>query len=99
MAMDHKRSISGLPIWLLASVGAVCGPAVAAVSIEGQVQAGGGAVAGSVVTLWAASTNAPQRLAQVTSDADGRFVVSADKASDGSNLYLIATGGAPVANP
>jgi hypothetical protein len=35
----------------------------------------------------------------VTSDAEGRFVVSAEKAPDGSNVYLIATGGAPVANP
>jgi hypothetical protein len=30
----------------------VCGPAAAAVRIEGQVQAGGGAVANSTVTFW-----------------------------------------------
>ena len=99
MATDRRRSIFCLPMWLLTSFGAVCGPAVAAVSIEGQVEAGGGAVAGSVVTLWAASANAPQRLAQVTSDADGHFAISAEKAPDASNLYLMATGGAPVANP
>ena len=35
------------------------GPASAAVRIEGQVQAGGGAVANSTVTLWAASAGSP----------------------------------------
>ena len=101
MTVERRKAtkISGLAAGLLASVVAVCGPAVAAISIEGQVEAGGGAVAGSVVTLWAATTDAPQRLAEVVSGADGSFVVSADQTPDGSTLYLIATGGAPVANP
>jgi streptogramin lyase len=71
-------------------------PVEAAVQIEGQVQAGGGAVAGSTVSLWAASTNAPARLAQVLTGADGSFVVSADQTPGGSILYLIATGGTPT---
>ena len=46
-----------------ALLGWVAGPAEAAVNIEGQVQAGGGPVAQSTVTLWAASANAPMQLA------------------------------------
>ena len=43
-------------------LGWVSSPAEAAVRIEGQVQAGGKAVAGSTVSLWAASSNAPAHL-------------------------------------
>src|SRR5215467_9410032 len=39
-------------------LGSTCIPA-AAVSMDGRVQAGGGAVAGSTVTLWAASASEP----------------------------------------
>ncbi len=69
-------------------------PAMAAVQIEGQVQAGGAAVAKSTVTLWAASTAAPQQLAQAQTGTDGRFVVSVDRTpSRDASLYLVATGG------
>jgi hypothetical protein len=78
-------------------LGWVASPAEAAVQIEGQVQAGRGAVAGSTVSLWAASASAPARLAQATTGADGSFVVSADQTPDGSILYLVATGGTPAA--
>jgi hypothetical protein len=78
-------------------LGWVSSPAEAAVRIEGQVQAGGKAVAGSTVSLWAASSNAPARLAQAPTDDDGGFVVSADQTPDGSILYLVATGGTPAA--
>jgi len=74
------------------------GPAAAATRIEGQVQAGGGAVAGSTVSLWAASANAPARLAQATTGADGSFIVSIDRTPDGSILYLVATGGTASAS-
>jgi hypothetical protein len=71
--------------------------AQAATRIEGQVQIGGGALAGSTVSLWAASADAPARLAQVQSDADGRFVVSVDATPSGvSSLYLVASGGTPA---
>jgi hypothetical protein len=43
-------------ILIVAVLGHACGTAVAAVRIEGQVQAGGGPLANSTVTLWAAST-------------------------------------------
>ena len=94
-----KLKVVGLAAGLLISFVGLCGPAHAAVRVEGQVQAGGGAVAGSTVSLWAATANAPQQLAQVASRADGSFAVSADQTPDGSTLYLVATGGAPVANP
>jgi hypothetical protein len=72
----------------------VSGAADAAVKIEGQVRIGGGPVAGSTVTLWAASVGAPAKLAQVKTDADGQFVVSADHVPSGtSSLYLVASGG------
>ncbi|RBP08174.1 hypothetical protein DFR50_12619 [Roseiarcus fermentans] len=100
----HRRrrsARSALAVGILGLFGSSCGAADAAVRIEGQVQIGGGAVAGSTVGLWAASANAPSRLAQVTTDAEGRFVVSVDAAPNGaSSLYLIASGGAPaVAKP
>ena len=80
-------------------LGWVCGPAVAAVRIEGQVQAGGSGVAGSTVSLWAASAVAPARLAQVQTDADGRFVVSVDQTPSGApSFFLVTSGGTPAAN-
>jgi hypothetical protein len=75
------------------------GPAAAAVRIEGQVQVGGGPVAKSMVTLWAASAGAPSRLAQTETGADGRYVISAIQSPGGAvSLYLIATGGVPAVN-
>src|SRR5258707_11647578 len=61
-----RRNYKGCLFILLMAVGLgwACGPTAAAVRIEGQVQAGGGPVAKSTVTLWAASANAPRRLAQ-----------------------------------
>jgi hypothetical protein len=54
-------------------------------------------VAGSIVSLWAASANTPTLLAQATTGTDGSFVVSADQTPDGAILYLVATGGTPSA--
>jgi hypothetical protein len=60
---------------------------------------GGGGVAGSTVSLWAASAGAPARLAQAQTDADGRFVVSVDQTPTGApSFYLVASGGTPAAN-
>jgi hypothetical protein len=71
----------------------------AAVRIEGQVQAGGGALAGSTVSLYSASVDAPTRLAQVQTDADGHFVLANDQTPGGEQiLYLIASGGVPAVN-
>jgi hypothetical protein len=70
-------------------------PAAAAVRIEGQVRVSGGALAGSAVTLFAASADAPARLGDAETDADGRFSISAADAPADSILYLVAKGGEP----
>ena len=90
--------LTRIALGLLASLSIACGTAQGAVHIDGEVQAGGGAVAGSTVSLWAATANAPARLAQARAGADGRFVVSAGQAPDGAILYLVATGGTPLVN-
>src|SRR6516165_2907597 len=70
------------------------GPAAAAVSIEGQVQAGGGPLASSTVTLWAASEGDPKQLAQTKSGSDGQFELrTADTPGKDVVLYVIAKGG------
>ncbi len=61
---------------LVGLLGCICTPAAADVRIEGQVQAGGGPLASSNVTLWAASSGERGQLAQTTSGSDGRFVLS-----------------------
>ena len=58
-------------------LGYACGPATAAVGIEGRVDAGGGPLAKSTVTLWAASAGEPKQLAQTKSASDGRFRLQA----------------------
>jgi hypothetical protein len=47
-------------ILTIALLGSACGTAAAAVRIEGQVQVGGGPLASSTVTLWAASAGEPK---------------------------------------
>ena len=95
MLMRGRRS--GIVTLLIAVglLGWVTRPSEASVRIEGQVQAGGGGVSGSTVSLWAASADSPVRLAQVQTDADGKFVVSVDQTPSGApSFYLIASGGA-----
>src|SRR6516162_8663397 len=70
--------------------------AVAADRINGQVTAAGGPVAGSTVTLWAASADAPRQLAQTRTGPDGRFALSGD--GKGAILYVVAKGGRSVAD-
>jgi hypothetical protein len=74
-------------------------PAAAAVHIDGQVQSGGGAVANSTVTLWAASAGEPRQLAQAKTGDDGGFAFNADATPGPSmSLYLVAKGGVPSVN-
>jgi hypothetical protein len=80
-------------------LGWACSTAAAAVRIEGQVQVGGAPVANSTVTLWAGSANAPRRLAQAQTGADGRFMIRVEQSPGGdASLYLLATGGQSPAN-
>ena len=71
-----------------------CGQSEAAVRIEGQVQAGGGPLANSTVTLWAASAGDPRQLAQARTNSDGRFDLSSQE-TPGADviLYVVAKGG------
>ncbi len=75
------------------------GPSAAAVRISGLVQAGGGAVANSAVTLWAASAGEPKQLAQTTTNSDGRFELATQE-NTGTEvvLYLTTKGGAAAVN-
>jgi hypothetical protein len=69
------------------------------VGIEGQVQTGGGPLANSTVTLWAASADEPKQLAQTKSDSDGRFELrAADPPGKDVVLYVVAKGGMATVN-
>jgi hypothetical protein len=75
------------------------GPVAAAVRIDGQVQAGGGPLANSTVTLWAASNADPKQLAQTTTGSDGRFKIdSQETVGTDVTLYLLAKGGVATVN-
>lgn len=63
--------------------------------IKGQVLGGHHPIAGSVVTLWEASTSAPKQLSQAKTDSDGRFQLRSATTGSDTSLYLIAAGGAP----
>ncbi len=80
-------------------LGLVCGPAAAAVRIEGQVQVGGGPLASSTVTLWAASASQPRQLAQTITGADGRFQIgNQETLGNDVVLYLVAKDGVATIN-
>src|SRR5215510_14856907 len=71
----------------------------AAVRIEGQVQAGGGPLANSTVTLWGASAGEPRQLAQARTSSDGRFELgSQETLGTDVILYLVARGGDAAVN-
>src|SRR5262249_44103311 len=76
-----------------------CVAATAAVRIEGQVQAGGGPLANSTVTLWGASAGEPRQLAQARTGSDGRFELgSQETLGTDAILYLVAKGGEAAVN-
>ena len=78
----------------VALFGYACGTAAAAVRIAGQIQAGGGPLASSTVTFWAASASEPKQLAQAKSGNDGRFELrTAETPGKDVVLYVVAKGG------
>ena len=80
-------------------LGIACDPAAAAVRIEGQVQAGGGPLANSTVTLWEANAGDPKKLAQTQTGSDGRFELGSDETPSADvSLYLVAKGGVATVN-
>lgn len=88
--INNERIITILMSAALLSGGA----ASAAVHVEGQVQAGGGQLANSTVTLWAGSSGDPQQLAQAKTGNDGSFSLdSPENIGADIILYLTAQGG------
>jgi hypothetical protein len=84
---------------VVAALTAMAATCTFAASLGGQVQGGGAPIAGSTVTLFAASAGAPKQLAQATTGADGRFTVNApDEVGRESILYLVAKGGTAAAH-
>jgi len=82
-----------------ALLGSVYGPAAAAVHIEGHVQAGGGPISNSTVTLWEANAGDPKQLAQTQIGSDGHFQLGTDESPGADvSLYLIAKGGMATVN-
>ena len=74
-------------------------PAIAAVSLNGQVLGAGAPITNSTVTLYSASAGAPKQLAQAKTGADGRFTLNAaDVPGKEAILYVVAKGGTPAAN-
>jgi hypothetical protein len=67
--------------------------AIAGVRIEGQVQAGGGSLSNSTVTLWAGSSGEPRQLAQTKTGSDGSFQLDTqENVGPDVSLYLTAQG-------
>src|SRR5271156_4601311 len=91
-----KRRMT-LAAFIIAWLAAMLAPAVAADRIRGQVNGGGGPIAQSAVTLWAASPYAPRKLAETVTGADGSFEVPVQSNANGDILYLVAKGGEPTA--
>jgi streptogramin lyase len=89
-----------LPMVAFAVVGlASMAPALAAGSLSGHVLGAGAPIAGSTVTLWAASPGAPKQLAQAKTGVDGSFVLGTPATPGGDSfLYLVAKGGKPAAS-
>ncbi|MDX2086905.1 MAG: hypothetical protein SFX73_03595 [Kofleriaceae bacterium] len=83
--------------WVLATG---CRDSIAAApAIEGQVLGAGAPIAGSTVTLYAASAGMPKVLGQARTGADGRFRIATPGPIGGDvSLYLIAKGGQAAAD-
>src|SRR5262245_15062811 len=99
--MKHKLCSNSFAVLIAFAICSLMSamPALGAVRLNGQVLSGGGPVANSTVTLWAATAGAPVQLGQARTGADGRFTIAAtaDPAKE-ATLYLIAKGGTPATN-
>ena len=98
MFNSEKRRLAGL-LLTAGLIGGAIDPAAANMSLGGQVQAGGGSIANSTVTLWAAGAGDPKQLAQTKTGDDGRFALESDTTPEaGVSFYLIAKGGVASVN-
>jgi hypothetical protein len=68
-----------------------------AATITGRVTGSKAPIANSTVTLWAASSDNPQQLAETRTGPDGGFSLAANAPASAS-LYLVANGGQPTAS-
>ncbi len=85
-----------LPSLAVAFAVAAFGQTASAEEIAGKVSGGGGPIAKSTVTLWAAGEGAPSKLSEASTGEDGAFRLDFTPASaDGGVLYLTARGGEP----
>jgi len=83
-----------LPRLAFAFFAVLLAQAAGAQQIQGKVAGGGGPIAGSTVTLWAAGAGAPAKLAETSSADDGAFRLQFDpQRAGGGVLYLSARGG------
>ena len=81
-------------ILTVALLGYACGTAAAEVGIAGQVEVGGGPLASSTITLWAATEGEPKQLVQAKSGSDGQFELrTAETPGKDVVLYVVAKGG------
>jgi hypothetical protein len=81
---------------MLAATAVLAASAASARLVEGRVLGGNAAIAGSTVTVWAASAGTPREIGHATTDGEGRFSVDVPVAADGTSHYLIAKGGRSV---
>jgi streptogramin lyase len=100
MTMNHRTHGRKLTLVGLAAIIAfLAGMASADDSISGQVVGGGAPIAQSTVTLWEASANAPKKLTETKTNAEGRFEIRITEPHGSETiLYLVATGGEPTAH-
>src|SRR5215475_8033447 len=99
--MKHNLCSHSFAVLIAFAIGSLMSatPALAAVSLKGQVLSGGGPVANSTVTLWAATAGAPAQFGQARTGADGRFTIAATANPPvDASLYLVAKGGTPATN-
>src|SRR5271156_3952273 len=97
--LTHQKAVIAAMLLTCGVLKFACSPAEAAVRIEGHAQVGGGPLASSTITLWAASAGEPKQLAQAKSTGDGRFVLGTDETPGADAvLYVIAKGGVAAIN-
>jgi hypothetical protein len=97
LAGDTKTSNSTPPAQPTAAITATSNgansPDAKPTSLAGKVLGGGSPIAGSKLTVYAASDGKPTQVAQGETDEGGEFKVMSDQAPAESVVYLVAKGG------
>ncbi len=79
-------------------LGGITHATAANITEQGTVTGAGRPIAGSTVTLWAASSAAPSKIAQSTTRSDGSFALRGSRPAGTKILYLVAIGGRSAAD-